>query len=51
MKKVAAGHVPPELAADVYAEAETWALRMALFEARDIRCYRFYATKHERIYK
>ncbi len=50
-KILSGGDFDASLLPAVHAEVELWARRMALFDSHEMRCYRFYATKHEQVYR
>ncbi|MDP6953081.1 MAG: class I SAM-dependent methyltransferase [Alphaproteobacteria bacterium] len=51
MEILSGGDIDESLLPAVVAEVELWARRMALFDSHEMRCYRFYATKHEQVYR
>lgn len=51
MEILSDGDFDQSLLPAVLAEVEMWSQRMALFDSREMRCYRFYATKHEQVYR
>ncbi len=51
MQILSDGDFDESLLPAVLAEVELWARRMALFDSHEMRCYRFYATKHEQVYR